>query len=358
MAGVFALALLIAIVASMYTIVNFIASQTTAIGQLARIGNKYLVLSENCSSLSDSYISCETENALTSNDVSSFYAQKIFDANLQTAYGNFTVTIRGVESLPAYLKAQSASVNGTTAKNIDEANAGVLLVNIASLEMNDYVTVTVGDAILVVKIVGVTRVQTQLDSELIVPMETADYLTGNRGLSFIEFSFKENANRQDSLNQISNLLPTDVTVVKIQQTGLFLEQSTGETLNFLSVWSITVYVLVAAASYVISTRLIVESEYELSMLKAIGAKQLKVSSIIFTYTMLVAVAGSVLGIAIGIVGMQVASSVLRVWQSIPIVPFLELSQLGQVLALSLLFSALGCVYPTLRLCKEKFRVVL
>ncbi|MCW4003049.1 MAG: FtsX-like permease family protein [Candidatus Bathyarchaeota archaeon] len=357
-ATVLALTLLVAIVASMYAVVNFIGSQTSAIGQLARVGNRYLVLSENRASLSDSCISRETEGALSFEIVENFFAQKIFRAKLQTDLSNFTVTIRGVENLTAYLKTQSVSVNGTTAKNMDEANVGMLLANIASIGKNDYVTVSVGNVSLYIQIVGVTRAQTQLDSELIVPIETADYLTGNRVLSFIEFSFKENIDRQQALSQISGSLPTDGKVVKVQQTGLFLEQSTGETLNFLTVWSITVFVLVAAASYVVSTRLIVESGYELTMLRAIGAKRLKVSSVIFTYNVLAAVAGSVLGIALGIVGTQVVSSVLRVWQNIPVVPFLELAQFGQILALSLLFSALGCVYPTLRLCKENFKVVL
>ncbi len=357
-ATVLALTLLVAIVASMYAVVNFIGSQTSAIGQLARVGNRYLVLSENSASLSDSCISRQTENAVASDVVKNFFAQKIFNGNLQTALCNFTVTIRGVANLAAYLEVQPTSVNGTTAKKMDEANVGVLLAQIASIGKDDYVTVSVGSVSLGVKIVGVTRAQTQLDSELLVPIETADYLTGNGALSFIEFSFKENVNMQEALSQISGLLPTDFKVVKVQQTGLFLEQSTSETLNFLSVWSIAVYALVGAASYVISTRLIVESQYELIMLRAIGAKRLKVSSIIFTYTMFVVIVGSVLGIAIGVVGTQVASSVLRVWQSINVLPFLEFTQFGQIFVLSLLFSALGCVYPTLEFSKEEFKVVL
>jgi putative ABC transport system permease protein len=240
------------------------------------------------------------------------------------------------------------------AKNVSETDVGVLLANIASLNKNDYANITVGNASLTVKIVGVTRTQTQLDSELIVPIETADYLTGNGNLSFIEFTFKENANRQDAINHIASLLPKDVEVVKVQQTALFLQESTGETLNFLAVWSIIVYVLVSAASYVISTRLIVESEYELAMLKAIGAKRRNLFSIIFTYTMLTAVAGSVLGISLGIVGTQIASAGLRwVWQNIQVAPFLGLAQLEQILALSLLFSALGCIYPALKSTQRK-----
>lgn len=162
-AAILALALLVAIVASMNTIVNFIDSQTSAIGQLARVGNKYLVLSKNCTSLSGSYIGRETEDAFNSDGIGSFFAQKIFNGNLQTALGNYTVAIRGVENLTAYFKAQSASVNGTTAKNANEADVGVLLANIVALDKNDYANVTFGNVSLTVKIVGVTRTQTQLE---------------------------------------------------------------------------------------------------------------------------------------------------------------------------------------------------
>ena len=289
-----------------------------------------------------------------SGGIGSFYAQKILFGNVQTALGNYTVAILGVENLTAYLEAQSANVNGTMAKNVNEADIGELLAQTASLNKNDYANVTVGSANLTVKIVGVTKTQTQLDSELIVPIETADYLTNSSNLSFIEFTLKENANGQDAINHVAGLLPKDAEIIKVQQTAMFLQESTGETLNFLTVWSIIVYILVLAASYVISTRLIVESEYELAMLRAIGAKRRNLFSIIFTYTMLTAVAGSVLGIALGIVGTQIASSVLRlVWQNIQVTPFLELAQLEQILALTLLFSALGCIYPALKSMQRK-----
>ncbi|MCW3995291.1 MAG: FtsX-like permease family protein [Candidatus Bathyarchaeota archaeon] len=354
-AAVLALTLLIATLASMYAIVNFIGSQTSALGGLARVGSRYLILSKDCPSLSGGYISPEIASALNGSiGLQSFYAQKIFCGNLQMAHGNFTVNVRGIENLAGFLKAQSVGVDGTAAKGACEANAGLLLSNVASLEKNVHVNVTVGDVSVVVQVVGIVRTQTQLDSELLVPIETANYLTGNSNLSFIEFTLKDNINRQDVVDHIERLLPPDVKVIKVQQTGLFLKQTTNETLSFLSVWSIAVYVLVAAASYVVSTRLAVESEYELAMLKAIGANPLKVSSVIFAYAMLVAFAGSVLGIAVGIVGTQVVSSVFRVWQNVQVTPFLEVAQVGQILVLSLAFSAFGCVYTAAKVARKVY----
>ena len=349
-AAILAIALLVAIVASMNAIVNFINSQTSAIGQLANVGDKYLVLSKNGVSLSDSQLDRETvniiENATELNLVS---PQKLLDGNLQTTSGKYAVTIRGVENVSTYLKSQLAYVNGTVAKNINEVNVGIILAKTASVSLQDNANVTVGNTRLEIKIVGIIRAQTQLDSELLVPIETANYLTSNSGLSFIEFSFKGKVNRQEALNRLTALLPEDVEVVKVQQTALFMQESISETLNFLAVWSTMVYFVVAAASYVVSTRLIVESEYELVTLKAIGAKRRHLFTIVFTYTIITALAGAFLGLSLGIAGTQMASTALRwVWQSVQVTPFLEPNQLGQILMLSLAFSALGCVYPAFK----------
>jgi ABC-type antimicrobial peptide transport system permease subunit len=78
--------------------------------------------------------------------------------------------------------------------------------------------------------------------------------------------------------------------------------------------------------------------------------------VVFTYNLLSAFVGSVLGVCVGVGGVQAASTVLR-WfsQSVNVHPFLEWSQFGQVLLLSLIFSALGCLYPAIK-CVHK-RVV-
>ena len=353
-AAVLALAFLVAIVASMNAIVNFVNFQTSAIGQLATVGDKYLIISQNCSSLSDSHISPKVVNAFNLSEFQYFSSQKILKANLQTASGNYSVTLRGVENLTTYLKEQSVYVNGTAAENMGEADVGALLSRTASLDQNDYANVSVGNARLAVKIVAVTKSQTQLDSELIVPIETVIHLSGDADFSFVEFSFKDSLNRQDAINRLSAFLPKDVEVVKVQQTSLFLQQSTGQVLNFLTLWSTAVYVLVSAASYVVSMRLIVESKYELATLKAIGARRLYVFRIVFMCTILMAFAGAVLGISFGIVGTQVASTALR-WlsQGFQVMPFLELSQLAQIVGLSLLFAILGCIYPTLKSTQNK-----
>ncbi len=341
------MALLVAIVASMTALVNFVNSQTSAVGQLANVGGKYLVVSSgNSVSLSDSRLSPETVNSLNVSVVKSCFPQKIVNASMQTVLGVFAVSVVGVKDVDAYLKAQGASLNGSVVKGQSEATLGVLLAQTCNVTAKDAVNITVGDVKLTLKVAGTVRTLTQLDSVLIVPIETANILSGNSDLSFIEFTLKTDVNRPEALNSISAALPLDVKVVKVQQTSQFMKESVGETLDFLAVWSITVYLVVAASSYVVSARLIVDLEYELGMLRAIGAKRRRLFFWVFDCSVLVAFVGSVLGIALGLAGTQVAAAGLRwFWQSIQVNTFLEPLQIGQILVFSLAFSAVGCIYP-------------
>ncbi len=349
-AAILALALLVAIISSMYSIVNFINSQTTAFGQLRNVGNQYLVLSKNCEGLSDSHLNRIPVNILKNcTEIKSAYIQQVLEGTLQTTTGKRPVFVRGVENLSAYLKAKPSYVNGTLAANPSEANMGVLLAKACHVNLQECVNVSVGSVVLDLKIVGFVRSQGQLDNEVLVSLEIANMLASDGDVSFIEFSFKDGVNRQETLDGLSVLLPNDVEVVKVQQTAAFLQQSTGEILNFLSVWSLTVYFVVAAASYVVSTRLTVESEYELVTLKAIGVKRRRLFFLFFSYTVVLALVGAYLGLAFGVVGTQVSSAVLRwFWQGVQVEPFLELVQVGQILILSTAFSAVGCVYPAFK----------
>ncbi len=353
-AAVIALALLVAVVASMTAIVNFVDTQTSAIGQLASVGNKFLVIARGCSSLDASEISVAVADAFNQSDFSYVAPQKLLPAILEAAGNQYSVDLRGVGNLSDYMKAQSAYVNGSWAKNHGEGNAGALLAKTAGLSKGDYVNVTASGVVMSIKIVGIADSRSQLDSELLLPLETTGTFTGSNNVSFVEFSLKRGINREDAINQLSTALPADVQIVKVQQTAQFLQSSIGEIHNFLAVWSYAVYVLVAASSYIICTRLLVESEYEFSMLASLGTKRRGLFSIVFVYALLAALAGAVLGVSLGIVGTQAASSGLRwVWQNVSVTPYLDFVQVGQIIGLSVVFCVLGSLYPALKVTRSR-----
>lgn len=352
-----ALALLVAILASTTSMVNDINSQTRALGRLLNIGDTYLILNENSNSIIDSKIDTELADKLNDiADIKYTIPQKIFTANLTTSSSNYTILIRGVEDVTSFLNLRKAYVNGTTPKNETEANIGEILARSISINLEDEANLTISNNTLKIKIVGIVTTLTQTDTELIVPMETANHLTRNNGeISLIEFTLKENVNREEAINRITKLLPKDVKVVKAQQPKEFMQDMNSQTLTFLNLWSIAVYAVVAAASYVVATRLIAESSYELAMIRALGAKKKLLFTLVLTYIAVVTLLGSILGVALGTAGTQTASTMLRwIWTGVEVNSFIEPSQVVYTLLLTLASSILGCLYPAFRCARKSY----
>ena len=349
--SIIAIALLVAIIASTNSIVNYLNLQSETLAGLVNPRGTYLILSSNFTAITDSRLPADLTAKLSNlGYVKNVLPQKVLTANLTTNYGSRTVQIIGIEDVGFFLKTKGAYINGTTAKNWTEANAGEILARALSISPGDDITLTVDGTHVKVRVVGVFRSQTQSDAKLLVPMEIADKLAGNNAtVSIIEFYLKEGVDSRDALDKIMQRLPENVRLVQTQQLREFARQMNAQTLAFLNVWSVAVYAVVAAASYVIATRLVTESRYELAMLKALGAKKRLTFTLILAYAITIALLASILGIALGTAGTQTASTLLRwVLPSVDVTPFLEAYQALQIFLLTLTSSIIGCIYPALK----------
>lgn len=63
--AILAIALLVAVIASMNSVVNYVNAQSEALASLVQIGETYLVLSGNATAPTDSHINAELANRLT-----------------------------------------------------------------------------------------------------------------------------------------------------------------------------------------------------------------------------------------------------------------------------------------------------
>jgi ABC-type lipoprotein release transport system permease subunit len=355
--SIIAIALLVAILATTNSIINYVDLQVQTLGRLVSPGATYVILSRNSTSIMDSQVDAELVCKLSNlSYVGYVLPQKILMVNLTASPSSRTVHVRSVEDVGGFLKTRRAYINGTAAKNWTEANAGEILARALSISLGDEITLAVGGRQVKVRVVGVFRSQTQSDAELVVPMETANRLAGNKDtVSLIEFTLKEGVNSLEAVNQITQLLPENVKLVQAQQLKEFAQRMSMQTLAFLNMWSLAVYAAIVAASYVIATRLIIESSYELAMLRALGGKKLIPLVLVFTYTTTVAFTGSILGIALGTAGAQTASTMLRwIMPSVGITPFLEAEQALQTLLLTLASSILGCIHPALKTARTRY----
>lgn len=353
--SIIAIALLVAVLASVHSIVNHINSQVEELRGLANTGGTFLVLSRSSTSLTDSEVNVELVSVVSRiTSVKCTLPQRALTATLVMDSGNHTIPIRGVGDVASFLDLRGAYVNGTTARSETEANVGEILAKSVSINLKDELNLAIGKNVLKVKVVGIVRTQTQSDTELIVPIDALDHLTGNKGKpSFIEFVVKDNVNKEEAIDSIIKLLPTDVKVVKAQQLREFLQDMNQQTLAFINVWSMTVYAVVAGASYVVSTILITECTYELAILKVLGAKRGYLLTLVLTHALGTALLGSILGIALGIAGAQTVSTIIWwVWPSVEITPSLEPMKALQILLLTIASSILGCAYPAARMDRK------
>jgi ABC-type lipoprotein release transport system permease subunit len=349
--AVLAAALLIALITSTNSIVNYINSQTDVLSNFASVGGAYLILSKNSTSIIDSEVDVKLANLVRDTaGVEYVLPQKLFAATLTTKSGNRTALIRGVEDIQAFFEMRKAYVKGSLSVNETQANVGEILANLASIDVEDEVSLTVDNRSIKVTVVGIVTTQTQSDAELIIPMKTADSLYEKEDkLSFIEFAPKDPGIENEVINHIIELLPADDKVVKVQQLKNFVQDMNSQTLSFLNLWSLAVYAVVVAASYVVANRLITEASYELAMLRTLGAKRKLTFELILTHTVTVALFGSILGLAIGVAGAQMISTAVRwIWASVEVTPFLEVEQALQILLLALASSILGCIYPAFK----------
>jgi ABC-type lipoprotein release transport system permease subunit len=354
--SIIAIALIVAIISSANAIVNYLNLQSETLAGLAYPHGTYLILSSNSTALTDSLLPADLSTKISNlSYINNIFPQKMLTANLITD-PSITITVRGVEDIDSFLKSRGAYVNGIVAKNWTEANAGELLARNLSIKLGDEIGIVLGERNIKIKVVGIFRSQTQCDAELLVYIKTANILAGNNlTVSFIEFSLKENVNSREALSQIAQLLPENAKLVQVQQLKAFAQQINIQVITFLSVWSIAFYAAVTLVSYIVSTRLVIESSYEISMLKALGVKKHQIFTVMLTYIATIAFMSSILGISLGMAGTQALSTMLRwILQNIDITPFLEVEQVIQIFLLTFISSIIGCIYSVIKSVLTKY----
>jgi ABC-type lipoprotein release transport system permease subunit len=346
--AILAVALLIAPLASVNCLLNNINSYTNILSKIPNIGQTYVITSKNSVSLYDSKINSSLINQVRANSgIDYSTSQQIITATLITKDGNQTINIRAIDDVQAFLADRQAQVNGSVSQNNKEANMGIVLSQLASIHTNDLLNLTIYNKLTQLKAVGITQTKQQSDTELMVPLATLQTITQkNDSISFIEFSIKDSETDDKTIDNVTQSVPSDTRIIELHQIAEFAQGINSQTIDFINVWSIAIYLVVVAASYVVSSRLVTEGEYELYMLRTLGAKKRATIGLVITHTLAITFVGLILGISIGIVGTQIAATGLRwLWNNSYLAPFLQPEQVLQILALSLISSIVGSIYP-------------
>jgi ABC-type lipoprotein release transport system permease subunit len=349
--AILAIGLLIALLTSVSCLVDNINAQTTALTQLASIGDTYIIKNQNSASLSDSQINANLLTEIkTNSNIKYATNQQLTQGTITANNQTYEVTVRGVDDVKAYLNKNSAAINGSTAKTATEANIGIFLSSLANIQKSDNITLTINSQSTQLKIAGVTRTQTQSDSQLIIPLTTLQsMISQDSTVSYIEFSVKDTAKSAQTIINLTSTLPSNIQILSTQQVVSFASNINDQTVNFIDVWSIAIYIVVIAASYVTASRLINESEYDIYTLRTLGATKTSTLSLVITYVLVIGLLGSLLGLSVGIVGTQVASTAVRwVLGNSQLAPFIDVNQTLQILGISLVCAVVGGIYPAIK----------
>jgi ABC-type lipoprotein release transport system permease subunit len=347
--AIVAVMLLIALVTAVDCLVNNINSQTTLLTKLAASGDTYLILTKTSTCLSDSQVNPELVDQVKLNSNVKYAAFLSPTQAVITHNGtSYAVDAVGTDNPAAYFNNHHTYINGSISRDNLQATIGIVLANLVSIQKNQTLNMTIGGKTSEFNVTGVMQDNAQSDSQIIMPLETLESTNG-AGFGYIEFSVADVGQAEVTIANISRFLPSDTKIVGTQQVTTFASDINNQTVAFLGVWSIAVYAVIAAASYVTTTRVVSEAEYELDTLRVLGAKKPLRFSLVLSYGLIVALIGSVVGVALGVVGTQVASTIVRwVWSSSFLAPFLGLPQVFTVLLLSAAAALFGCAYPAYR----------
>ncbi len=349
--AIIAVAFLIAILSSTSALVNNLNAETSLFASLPPIGQTYLVTSVGSNSLTDSWVDWNLINLFEGRSgVSYACSQQILSVRIQTETGVYSINLRAVDDVAAFLKNRHASVSGKVGLGASEAVVGIVLSNMASLGRADDLILFLNNQQIPLNVTAVVRMNDQSDSELILSLDSLQNITQVPAkVSFVEFSIDGSGQASKVLDDLVEILPSDVKIVGVQQTIAFAKDINNQTVNFISVWSVAVYAVIMGASYVIALRVLNDAKYELFMLRFFGTKKNGIVTLILVYTLVLAFLGSVIGLAIGLVGTQVISTGIRWFLGNSLLaPFLEPIQALQILLLTGVFSFLGAIYPAVR----------
>jgi ABC-type lipoprotein release transport system permease subunit len=356
--AIIVIALLVALLASVNALVNNINSQTTLVTKLAGTGNAYLLTDEKSTSLLESKLSPNTINTLKDNpQISYATAQMIIQATLTTNTGDYQVTIKGIDDIQTYLKNNKASINGTISKE-NQANIGIILSKLASINKNDLLNLTINGRQTQLKVTSITQANQQTDTQITMPLSTLQTLTQNTNqISHIEFTIKDTNQANTILNNLTQTLPANTKITSLQQITTFAGDINNQTATFITVWSIAIYMVVAGASYIVVARIINESQHDLYILRTIGSKKSATFSLILIYALTLAFLGALIGFSLGLVGTQTISTFIR-WQygNAFLAPSLEVTQVLQLLLLTITAALIGSVYPAIKAVQTITRV--
>lgn len=227
-----------------------------------------------------------------------------------------------------------------------EAEAGYLLSAVLNLTVGSGVELLVGGRSYNVSIVSVSgRTGTGLDGGLIVSYETAYVLRPELEGWFSILEVRCNCDPGLVRAELEDALSPGVCV---EEGGMhvYVMGVRRETTLFIYSWSLLSYMLLAGCMYIIGRGVVLESRYEMAVLRAVGASRLLVARLLLYYLVLVGLLGCLAGFAFGLASAQAVTTLLSLVRGLAVMtPALTAGQALRVFGVGFASMIVGAVKP-------------
>jgi len=303
------IALLVSLLASTYSIIGFLRWEISYASSLVAEGGREIIVEE---------YAFDCGNAL---EIHGGYVK----------IGNTSTWLIATD-VDRLVKAYRAKiVKGKLESN--GSYVGFLLSKEYSIQPGSRLLVKLDEREIYLNITAILRFNGPLDYAIIVP---EDY-------SIREFSWLE----PESLEACA---PSSYSTIKTKNVYGFLKSVDTELLNLLNMWAFTVFILIAALSYVLTARNVREYSFELNLLRALGLSKKKLTALILSYAAVSSTLGALAGLAIGVTTAQILASILK-WLNIISVlsPFLTPVEALKLIVLTVISSTAGAATSLLQL---------
>jgi len=301
-----------------------------------------ILLNSSASSLTDSRLDYSMVENLHNLGFKRILPQLLAQVELHFNGKLLPVRARGVENFENFYTDRSIRVNGSIPSSNLEANIGILLSRKLDLEIGDVVEVIASNNVQKFRIVGIVECGCPCDDELILSLDDLWMLRPNLSekISFVEVISHD-------------LRKFDVSGVKVLFEKPFSQASTTliqETFNSVRSWAITIQLTILVAAYFTASKISMDSERELMILRSIGATRRKAFLYVFFKSIIVTLLAIITGLAFGTVMAQIVFRGLSILLSAESYtpPGLEPFDAFQVIGLSLASALIGSIHPALK----------
>ena len=303
-----------------------------------------ILLNSSASSLTDSKLDYSIVENFHNLGVKRILPQLLAHVELRFNDKLIPVRVRGVESFETFYADRGIRVNGSTPSSNLEANIGILLSRRLDLGIGDIVEIVANNDVQKFRIVGIVDCGCPCDDELILSLEDLWMLKPSLSdkISFVEVISHDHDLEKLNLSSVKAFLEKPFS-----QASTTLIQ---ETFNSVRNWAITIQLTILVAAYFTASKISMDSERELVILRSIGATRKKAFVYVFFKSIIVSLLAIITGLSFGTITAQIVFRSLSILLSAESYtpPGLEPFDVLWIVGLSLTSALIGSVYPALK----------